>query len=34
VVGSDADGQALARRVEGLGSIDVVPFDNRGARVT
>jgi beta-RFAP synthase len=34
VVGSEADGQALARRVEGLGSIDVVPFDNRGARVT
>ena len=34
VVGSEAAGRDLARRVEGLGTVDVVPFDNRGARVT
>jgi beta-RFAP synthase len=34
VVGSEAAGRELARRVEGLGSVDVVPFDNRGVRVT
>jgi beta-RFAP synthase len=34
VVGSEAAGSDLARRVEGLGAVDVVPFDNRGARVS
>jgi beta-RFAP synthase len=34
VVGSEAAGRDLARRMEGLGAVDVVPFDNRGARVT
>jgi beta-ribofuranosylaminobenzene 5'-phosphate synthase len=36
VVGSEAAGHELARRLEdevGDGSVDVVPFDNRGARV-
>jgi hypothetical protein len=34
VVGSETAGRELARRMEGLGAVDVVPFDNRGARVT
>jgi beta-RFAP synthase len=34
VVGSEAAGRELARRVESLGAVDVVAFDNRGARVT
>ncbi len=34
VVGSEAAGRDLARRVADLGAVDVVPFDNRGARVT
>ena len=34
VVGSEAAGRDLARRVEDLGAVDVVAFDNRGARVT
>ena len=35
VVGSEAAGRELARRVERLGgAVDVVPFDNRGARVS
>ena len=34
VVGSEAAGRELASRLEGLGgAVDVVPFDNRGARV-
>ena len=34
VVGSEAAGRELARRLERLGgAVDVVPFDNRGARV-
>jgi beta-RFAP synthase len=33
VVGSEAAGRDLARRIEDLGAVDVVPFDNRGARV-
>ena len=37
VVGSEAAGRELARRMEdaiaGQGSVEVVPFDNRGARV-
>jgi beta-ribofuranosylaminobenzene 5'-phosphate synthase len=37
VVGSDAAGREVARRMEdaiaGDGSVDLVPFDNRGARV-
>jgi beta-RFAP synthase len=33
VVGSEAAGRDLARRMEGLGAAGVVPFDNRGARV-
>jgi beta-RFAP synthase len=34
VVGSEAAGRDLARRMGGLGTVDVVPFDNRGARVS
>ena len=34
VVGSEAAGHDLARRMEGLGAVEVVAFDNRGARVT
>jgi beta-RFAP synthase len=34
VVGSEEAGRELAARVEGLGAVDVVAFDNRGARVT
>jgi beta-ribofuranosylaminobenzene 5'-phosphate synthase len=34
VVGSEAAGRDVARRMEGLGAVDVVAFDNRGARVT
>ena len=34
VVGSEAAGRDLARRVEDLGAAEVVAFDNRGARVT
>ena len=36
VVGSEAAGRELARRMEGVvgdGSVEVVAFDNRGARV-
>jgi beta-ribofuranosylaminobenzene 5'-phosphate synthase len=33
VVGSEAAGRDLARRVEGLGAVEVVAFDNHGARV-
>jgi beta-RFAP synthase len=33
VVGSEAAGRDLARRVEDLGAVDVVAFDNRGARI-
>jgi beta-ribofuranosylaminobenzene 5'-phosphate synthase len=33
VVGSEAAGRDLARRMEDLGAVDVVAFDNRGARV-
>jgi beta-ribofuranosylaminobenzene 5'-phosphate synthase len=37
IVGSEADGRALASRMEdvvgGAGSVELVPFDNRGARV-
>ena len=37
VVGSEAAGRELARRMEdaiaGEGSVELVPFDNRGARV-
>jgi beta-ribofuranosylaminobenzene 5'-phosphate synthase len=33
VVGSEAAGRELARRIEDLGAAEVVAFDNRGARV-
>jgi beta-ribofuranosylaminobenzene 5'-phosphate synthase len=33
VVGSEAAGQELAGRMEGTGRVEVVAFDNRGARV-
>jgi beta-ribofuranosylaminobenzene 5'-phosphate synthase len=34
VVGSEAAGRALARRMEGTGRVELVEFDNRGARVS
>jgi beta-RFAP synthase len=34
VVGSEAAGQKLARRMEGMGHVALVEFDNRGARVS
>jgi len=34
VVGSEAAGQELAGRMEGAGRVEVVAFDNRGARVS
>jgi beta-ribofuranosylaminobenzene 5'-phosphate synthase len=33
VVASEAAGRELARRIEGAGRVEVVPFSNRGARV-
>jgi beta-RFAP synthase len=33
VVGSEAAGRELASRMEDLGAVDVVAFDNRGARI-
>jgi len=34
VVGSEAAGRELARRMEGMGQVTLVEFDNRGARVS
>jgi beta-ribofuranosylaminobenzene 5'-phosphate synthase len=34
VAGSEAAGRELARRMEGMGRVELVEFDNRGARVS